>query len=77
MLGALSDERTGLPFTIAAGPRHRIHSQVLSGIRTRLHEGSKMNQSQSLTESESLYNWRLTANQFVLASLGRCSSLVD
>jgi hypothetical protein len=28
MWGALSDERTGLPFTIAAGPRHRSHSCV-------------------------------------------------
>jgi hypothetical protein len=28
MWGALSDERTGLSFTIAAGPRQRIHSQV-------------------------------------------------
>jgi hypothetical protein len=28
MLGALSDERTGLSFTIAAGPRQRSHSQV-------------------------------------------------
>jgi hypothetical protein len=26
--GALSNERTGLPFTIAAGPRQRIHSRV-------------------------------------------------
>jgi hypothetical protein len=26
--GALSDERTGLPFTIAAGPRQRSHSWV-------------------------------------------------
>jgi hypothetical protein len=25
-VGALSDERTGLPFTIAAGPRQRSHS---------------------------------------------------
>jgi hypothetical protein len=28
MWGALSDERTGLPFTIAAGARHRSHSQI-------------------------------------------------
>jgi hypothetical protein len=28
MWGALSDERTGLPFTIAAGPRQRSHSRV-------------------------------------------------
>jgi hypothetical protein len=28
MRGALSDERTGLPYTIAAGPRHRSHSRV-------------------------------------------------
>jgi hypothetical protein len=28
MRGALSDERTGLPFTIAAGPRQRSHSWV-------------------------------------------------
>jgi hypothetical protein len=28
MWGALSDERTGLLFTIAAGPRQRSHSQV-------------------------------------------------
>jgi hypothetical protein len=28
MGGALSDERTGLLFTIAAGPRQRIHSRV-------------------------------------------------
>jgi hypothetical protein len=28
MWGALSDERTGLSFTIAAGPRQRSHSQV-------------------------------------------------
>jgi hypothetical protein len=27
--GALSDERTGLPFTISAGPRQRSHSRVL------------------------------------------------
>jgi hypothetical protein len=26
--GALSDERAGLSFTIAAGPRHRSHSRV-------------------------------------------------
>jgi hypothetical protein len=29
MWGAVSDERTGLPFTIAAGPRQRSHSWVL------------------------------------------------
>jgi hypothetical protein len=28
MLGALSDERTGLSFTIAAGPRQRNHFRV-------------------------------------------------
>jgi hypothetical protein len=28
MWGAISDERAGLPFTIAAGPRQRSHSQV-------------------------------------------------
>jgi hypothetical protein len=28
MWGALSDERTGLSFSIAAGPRQRIHSLV-------------------------------------------------
>jgi hypothetical protein len=28
MLGALSDERTGLPFTVAAGPRQRSHFRV-------------------------------------------------
>jgi hypothetical protein len=28
MCGALSDERTGLSFTITAGPRQRSHSQV-------------------------------------------------
>jgi hypothetical protein len=28
MWGALSDERTGLSFTIVAGPRQRSHSQV-------------------------------------------------
>jgi hypothetical protein len=28
MWGALSDERTGLTFTIAAGPRRRSHSRV-------------------------------------------------
>jgi hypothetical protein len=28
MWGSLSDERTGLPFTIAAGTRQRTHSQV-------------------------------------------------
>jgi hypothetical protein len=28
MWGALSDERTGLSFTIAAGPRQRSHSQA-------------------------------------------------
>jgi hypothetical protein len=28
MWSALSDERTGLSFTIAAGPRHRSHSRV-------------------------------------------------
>jgi hypothetical protein len=28
MCGALSDERTGLSFTIAAGPRQRSHSRV-------------------------------------------------
>jgi hypothetical protein len=28
MWGALSDDRTGLPFTIAAGPRQRSHSWV-------------------------------------------------
>jgi hypothetical protein len=28
MWGTLSDERTGLPFTIAAGPRQRTHSRV-------------------------------------------------
>jgi hypothetical protein len=28
MWGAFSDERTGLPFTIAAGPRQRSHSSV-------------------------------------------------
>jgi hypothetical protein len=28
MCGALSDERTGLPFTIAAGPRQRSHFWV-------------------------------------------------
>jgi hypothetical protein len=29
MLGAFSDERAGLSFTIAAGPRQRSHSRVL------------------------------------------------
>jgi hypothetical protein len=29
MWGALSDESTGLSFTIAAGPRQRSHSRVL------------------------------------------------
>jgi hypothetical protein len=28
MCGALSDDRTGLPFTIAAGARQRSHSRV-------------------------------------------------
>jgi hypothetical protein len=28
MWGALSDERTGVPFTISAGPRQRSHSRV-------------------------------------------------
>jgi hypothetical protein len=28
MWSALSDERTGLPFTIAAGPRQRSHSRI-------------------------------------------------
>jgi hypothetical protein len=28
MWGALSDERTGLSFTITAGPRHRSHSRI-------------------------------------------------
>jgi hypothetical protein len=28
MLGVLSDERTGVSFTIAAGPRQRSHSRV-------------------------------------------------
>jgi hypothetical protein len=28
MSGALSDERTGLSFTVAAGPRQRSHSRV-------------------------------------------------
>jgi hypothetical protein len=28
MWGALSDERTGLSFTLAAGPRQRSHSRV-------------------------------------------------
>jgi hypothetical protein len=28
MWGALSDERTGLPFTVAAGPHQRSHSRV-------------------------------------------------
>jgi hypothetical protein len=28
MWGALSDKRTGLPFTIVAGPRQRNHSWV-------------------------------------------------
>jgi hypothetical protein len=28
MWGVLSDERTGLSFTIAAGPRQRSHSRV-------------------------------------------------
>jgi hypothetical protein len=28
MWGSVSDERTGLSFTIAAGPRHRSHSRV-------------------------------------------------
>jgi hypothetical protein len=28
MWGALSDERTGLSFTLAAGPSHRSHSRV-------------------------------------------------
>jgi hypothetical protein len=28
MWGALSDERTGLSFAIAAGPRHRSHSRI-------------------------------------------------
>jgi hypothetical protein len=28
MWGALSDERTGLPFTIASGPRQRSHFKV-------------------------------------------------
>jgi hypothetical protein len=47
MWSALSHERTGLSFTIAAGPRQRSNSLVHS-------------------ESELLYDWRVTANQFVL-----------
>jgi hypothetical protein len=49
MWGTLSDERAGLPFTIAAGPRQRIFGSkshgtrdhiLLSQIRTRLHTES-------------------------------------
>jgi hypothetical protein len=43
MWGALSNERTGLPFIIAAGP----------GVKSK---------------SKLVYDWRFTANQFVLAS---------
>jgi hypothetical protein len=32
MWGALSDERTGLPFAIAAVPRQRNHSRVMTGM---------------------------------------------
>jgi hypothetical protein len=36
MWGALSDERTGLPFTNAAGPRQRSHSWVRVGTRDHI-----------------------------------------
>jgi hypothetical protein len=36
MWGALSDERTGLPFTIAAGPRQRSHSREFTVSDSRL-----------------------------------------
>jgi hypothetical protein len=117
--GAVSDERTGLPFTVSDGPRQCSHSRVLvpgdswpyftvsdsrlpnleaqvpvfisprnrvaqeypqglgshfvashdsqgygGSIRVRLHEG---NNSLSKWKSKLLYDWRYTANQFVLA----------
>jgi hypothetical protein len=36
MWEALSDERTGLPFRIAAGPRQRSHSGVLGSVSAGL-----------------------------------------
>jgi hypothetical protein len=52
MWGAVSDERTCLSFTIAAGPRQRYHSRVLSQIRNfpfcrLLHTGTFSSESES------------------------------
>jgi hypothetical protein len=81
--GALSDQRTGLSFIYAVGPSQHSLSRVQyclrfetslfvasydsqghgGRIRTRLHTGGV-----SKSKSKLLYDWRFTANQFVLAS---------
>jgi hypothetical protein len=86
MWGALSDDRTDLSFTIAAGPRQRSHCRVrvpwgsppyftVSDLRLPFSSPPMTCRTTSpsdfcVTKSKSklLYDWRFTANQFVLAS---------
>jgi hypothetical protein len=82
MWGVLSDERAGLSFTIAAGPRHRINlGSESAGLVTIFYclrfETSPNLEDQvpvfispriQIVKSELLYDWRFTANQFVLSS---------
>jgi hypothetical protein len=83
MWGALSDETTGLSFTIAAvlasvvifgflsrGTRdHILLSQIrdLPFCRLLRLAGLQWRYSTCESESETLYDWRFTANQFILA----------
>jgi hypothetical protein len=61
MWGVLSDERAGLSFTIAAGPRQRSYSRV------RVPWDYDHILLSQIRQSELLYDWRFTTNQFVLA----------
>jgi hypothetical protein len=73
--GAVSDERTGLSFVYAAGPRLvAFLGSESRGTRGHilLSQIDCLVSSQSIPKSKSksklLYDWRFTANQFVLAS---------
>jgi hypothetical protein len=63
---ALSDERMGLWFTIATGPRQPPSHGGLMTIFYGLRFETPPTWSES--DSELLYDWRFTANQFVLAT---------
>jgi hypothetical protein len=79
MWGALSHERTGLSFTNASGPRQCSHFRVrvpwdswpyftLSALRPPSLHPPQFHTYYTLSKSKLLYDWRFTANYFVLVS---------